>query len=536
MFDSISKTSLAAALAVAGVIGLGSGAALLSISNLSNALDESQRTSDLLQAHQSADMMHDALRADAIAAILSRNPAAGLQLSDIEADVREHLAEFKAQIEQETALAKTEAERTALQGVQEPLAAYSAAAENIIALAKSNPDAALAALPAFFQQFYTLEDSMEAVTEAIGASNATAVQEAKHESHLGFWLQLVLLAISLSFALALAVATRRFIAQPLTDIASAMDKLASGDLDIEAPGLQRRDEIGVLGKTLERFRAAAFEAKSMQDTIERERETRDAAQKQAESQARIEAEQLVVSTFGAGLSRLSEGDLTYRLNSDVPPAYEDLRQNFNAAMQHMQKTICVITDCASSVRTGASEITHAANDLSRRTETHAASLEETAAALDELTATVRGAATGAEHANGVAQAALTDAARGAGIVTQAINAMGEIEKSSQQISQIIGVIDEIAFQTNLLALNAGVEAARAGDAGRGFAVVAMEVRSLAQRAAEAAKEIKGLIATSSQQVGQGVDLVGEFGRGANADQRPRHRSKRFDRANRPFRQ
>lgn len=153
----------------------------------------------------------------------------------------------------------------------------------------------------------------------------------------------------------------------------------------------------------------------------------------------------------------------------------------------------------------------AAGDLSRRTEHQASSLEETAAALDQITATVNKAASSAAHAREIVTEARRDAETSGNVVNKAVVAMGEIEKSSQQINQIIGVIDEIAFQTNLLALNAGVEAARAGDAGRGFAVVASEVRALAQRSAEAAKEIKALISTSTAQVGEGVELVAQTG-------------------------
>jgi methyl-accepting chemotaxis protein len=164
------------------------------------------------------------------------------------------------------------------------------------------------------------------------------------------------------------------------------------------------------------------------------------------------------------------------------------------------------------MNSGTQEISTASNDLSRRTEQQASSLEETAAALDEITATVKKAAEGATHARKVVAGTKEDAERSGEVVRKAVEAMGGIEKSSQQIGQIIGVIDEIAFQTNLLALNAGVEAARAGDAGRGFAVVASEVRALAQRSAEAAKEIKALISTSTTQVGEGVQLVAETGK------------------------
>jgi methyl-accepting chemotaxis protein len=173
--------------------------------------------------------------------------------------------------------------------------------------------------------------------------------------------------------------------------------------------------------------------------------------------------------------------------------------------------MATIAGAIGGMRSGTSEVSQAADDLSRRTEQQAASLEETAAALDQITATVKTTADGAHRASQVTGEARIGAEKSGAVVREAVKAMAQIENSSQQISQIIGVIDEIAFQTNLLALNAGVEAARAGEAGRGFAVVASEVRGLAQRSAEAAKEIKDLISTSTRQVEQGVDLVGQTG-------------------------
>ena len=218
-----------------------------------------------------------------------------------------------------------------------------------------------------------------------------------------------------------------------------------------------------------------------------------------------------VAAIGAAVEQLAAGDLTYRIEAALPEAYEKLRSDLNAAIAQMQAAMQAIAGNVGGIRSGTSEITQAADDLSRRTEQQAASLEQTAAALDEITATVRRTAEGAKQARAVVSKTKTDAEHSGEVVRQAVAAMGGIEQSSQQISQIIGVIDEIAFQTNLLALNAGVEAARAGDAGRGFAVVASEVRALAQRSAEAAKEIKALISASAQQVGSGVKFVGETG-------------------------
>ena len=221
---------------------------------------------------------------------------------------------------------------------------------------------------------------------------------------------------------------------------------------------------------------------------------------------------IAVETLAAGLSDLADGNLQQSINISFPPALEKLRCDFNKAVSKLEATIRSVVGSTGTITEGAREISTAADDLSRRTEQQAASLEETAAALDQITATGKKAAEGAHHAREVVSSAKEDAEKTGIVVRKTVEAMGGIEKSSQQISQIIGVIDEIAFQTNLLALNAGVEAARAGDAGRGFAVVASEVRALAQRSADAAKEIKGLISTSSMQVAEGVQLVAETGK------------------------
>ncbi len=246
-------------------------------------------------------------------------------------------------------------------------------------------------------------------------------------------------------------------------------------------------------------------------------ESRREAEAAEAERARLQAAQArVVKALQNGLNRLAEGDLTVAIDETFEADYERLRGDFNSAVVRLREAMTAVVDNAELIRGEAGEITGAAEDLSGRTETQAATLEETAAALDELTASVKSAAEGAARAAAVVDSARSGAQTSGEVVREAVSAMGEIARSSEQISKIIGVIDDIAFQTNLLALNAGVEAARAGDAGRGFAVVASEVRALAQRSSEAAREINGLISSSGAQVKRGVDLVGEAGRALEA--------------------
>ena len=233
-----------------------------------------------------------------------------------------------------------------------------------------------------------------------------------------------------------------------------------------------------------------------------------AEQEQAEMKRKQDE---VVDALRVSLKSLAAGDLTTKIETAFSEEYETLRCDFNDAIENLLGAMSSVVENAGMIRGEAAEISNAADDLSRRTEKQAATLEQTATALDQLTSSVRSAADGAHQASGMVDEAKSHAEASGKVVKEAVEAMGEIENSSNQISKITSVIDDIAFQTNLLALNAGVEAARAGDAGRGFAVVASEVRALAQRSSEAAREINNLISKSGSLVKRGVGLVGETG-------------------------
>jgi methyl-accepting chemotaxis protein len=238
-----------------------------------------------------------------------------------------------------------------------------------------------------------------------------------------------------------------------------------------------------------------------------------AERKQAEeTRLRAEAEQATaLAALRAVLTKLAAGDLEARLPSDLPANFAEMARDYNASVDALRTTIGTVRSSADEIFKSTSAIAEATDDLAQRTEQQAAGLEESTAALHELTQNVTLTADGAQKAAQVVGVALDEARVSEQVVSRAVDAMGAIEKSSDAISKIIGVIDEIAFQTNLLALNAGVEAARAGEAGRGFAVVAQEVRELAQRCANAAREIKSLISQSSTQVNSGVGLVNNAG-------------------------
>ncbi|MFB2565777.1 methyl-accepting chemotaxis protein [Rhizobium sp. IMFF44] len=313
--------------------------------------------------------------------------------------------------------------------------------------------------------------------------------------------------------LALYAAVRSFVQTPLAGLVASVNRLSAGNYAEPVAGQARADEVGSVAKALEGFRFALADTKRLEGEANDQRLAAEGERRRSESERNesVTLQRHIVSILGHSLAELSKGNLTQRITDDFPGEYAQLKQDFNAALASLEETVHTVNVSVGNIGSGTGEISNSASDLARRTEQQAASLEETAAALNELTAQVNSSAENARTAATSVNAASEDAEHSGEIVQKAISSMHGIEQSSQEVSRIIGVIDEIAFQTNLLALNAGVEAARAGEAGKGFAVVAQEVRELAQRSANAAKEIKTLINASAGQVKEGVDLVGRTG-------------------------
>ena len=369
------------------------------------------------------------------------------------------------------------------------IAAYVKRGKDVADMATSDAATATGMMTGTRQRFEAMSSSLDQVVVTLTKHKANSLTTIAGDMHQGETVFALSLAVIIGAALWLSFFMGGLIAAPLSAITDVVASLSEGDLSVHVADNGRTDEVGKLTTATIRLRDQLAEAeKSKADQVE-----------------------IIVGSVGAGLSALANGDLTARIRAELAGPFAKLKTDFNIAMDRLQSTMKSVLANTRGIGTSAGEISQATDDLSRRTEQQAATLEETAAALEEITASVKSTATNIRAANERASAAKDAADNGGKVVGTAVGAMDAIAQSSKKITDIIGVIDEIAFQTNLLALNAGVEAARAGDAGRGFAVVASEVRALAGRSSEAAKQIKTLISASGQQVEAGVKYVGDTG-------------------------
>jgi methyl-accepting chemotaxis protein len=355
---------------------------------------------------------------------------------------------------------------------------------------------------------------LEAGTDLHADANAKLQQ-----AYSSLVMSLALLATFVIAAIVLSVAIARWLSNSIRRVSARMSDLAAGNTHDAIPFAERKDEIGDIARSVEVFREAALRNQSLEEEAENSRRRSESERSELQRQAEADAEARLnqaTASLAASLRRLANGDMHCEVREALAPQFESLREDFNASVGHLREALLSVDNSVSTVTGGSKEISDASDNLAKRTEQQAASLEETAAALEEITSNVVATSKRTSEARDVVRNARSRADDSGQVVRSAVAAMERIENSSQQIGQIIGVIDEIAFQTNLLALNAGVEAARTGEAGKGFAVVAQEVRELAQRSAKAAKEIKALVSNSAVAVSEGVKLVSETGEGLTA--------------------
>lgn len=436
-------------------------------------------------------------------------------------------------------------EKDQLKAIRGALDSYFGTIRSMVGVAEKNPadTAAISvALKAALDGQKVVTDTVKVYSTYSGKSLAGAREAAVASSTTAILISAIsaVVFIVIGAAISLMVATRGIV-RPIRSLTQSMSRLANGQFDNLEIDAARKDEIGEMARAVEVFRTNALAMNDLKaqeaalhrnssdlqssistvvasavagdfsGRISRDYNNDDLNRFAAGVNELVESVESATTEVRRVIAALADADLTQSMNGQFQGAFAELQTNVNTTMVRLRGTMNNVRGAAGTINNNSAELSSAANDLSKRTEQQAAALEETAAALDEITATVRAASSRATEARDMVHATKQSATKSGDIVRSAVTAMGRIEDSSSKISQIIGVIDEIAFQTNLLALNAGVEAARAGEAGRGFAVVAQEVRELAQRSANAAKEIKTLISASAAEVEGGVSLVRSTG-------------------------
>ncbi|MBO9670039.1 MAG: HAMP domain-containing protein [Sphingobium sp.] len=453
------------------------------------ALERMNKASELLRNHMEADMMHDAIRADVLSVLVAAS-GGETNLEETRKDFAEHSKLLVDNIANDVAYDESEVVATEATKIQEQVKRYVASATEI----SQNPASAQALFAGFIKDFRELEDGMSAVSDAIEAHTTEVKAQSESAARLAAGLIIASTIGCFGVVVLIGIMCRRKVIAPLAELVAVIQRMSAGDLQVTVPSTERKDELGQLAGATLNFRDQLTEA-----------ERSKAAQTD-----------LIVSSVGEGLARLAKGDLVSRIEEELTGPFARLKSDFNSAIDSMRETMLSVSGASNDINRGATEIRASSDDLSQRTEQQAANIEETAAAMNQLTTTVRETAEDAGRANQLVTQVRDQAEHGGDVVRRAVDAMAGIERSSDEISEIISVIDGIAFQTNLLALNAGVEAARAGDAGKGFAVVASEVRALAQRSADAAKDVKTRILASREQVGSGVSLVNETGEALGA--------------------
>ncbi len=491
------KLSIKVRLVLSGIVAIlavtiTAGVGLFGLSESRDGLETQRDVTVEIRLTMMADMMHDAIFGQVMQAIVVGPKGLPEEQSRLKDDFLESADRFRNSLGALADFDMPTEEESRVKALVPVVENYLASAKETILLAFKNEPAARTMIPHFMAVYGVLENDLGQFGDLIEQTGQTTAASTERLSAL---LMQVVVGVSIVTTILMicnAWYVTRSVSRPIERLRGALREVAEGDFDIRIGAITRDDDIGAIARDIDR----------VTDRIKAALEEQSAMRTQGDH---------VIRTLGTGLRNLSSGDLTAPIDEVFADSYEPLRGDFNATVGTLNHLIKQVVESCESIRGRSSEISMSSEHLATRTETQAATLEQTAAALEEMTVNVNSAAANAREVDTVVKRARGDAQESARVVQTAVDAMNEIDNSSSRISQIIGVIDDIAFQTNLLALNAGVEAARAGDAGRGFAVVASEVRALAQRSSGAAKEIKTLIGESTQHVARGVQQVGRAG-------------------------
>ena len=499
-----------------------------------------------LRHHMTADMLHDGLRGVVYRTMYSGVTYDADGVAEGKAEIAEYGGAMREAVAAQAGLTVPQEVIDAAASVAEPLNAYLTSAEQVVtSVVDGNLGGAKAALPGFNDAFKALEDKMSAVSDAIEASNDELMAHAEETAQLSDIASLVGLGMIILLAAVTLIFSNILFLKPLAGMTAGFKRLSAGDLEVEATSGGLVTEMAMLGNVLADFRAALLsraemtarsDATAAEERVRTERGNElgalltqyTGAAARGDFSGRLptfgdpsldgiakvfnelfETVERGLTETGGVLNALANTDLTRRVEGEYEGAFQRLKDDTNAVGDRLSEVVTKLRATSRGLKTATGEILSGANDLSERTTKQAATIEETSAAMEQLAATVIENAKRAESASTNAADVSKTAEQGGEVMRAATEAMERITQSSSKISNIIGLIDDIAFQTNLLALNASVEAARAGDAGKGFAVVAVEVRRLAQSAASASSEVKALIEQSGTEVAGGSRLVAE---------------------------
>ncbi|WP_420104263.1 methyl-accepting chemotaxis protein [Bosea sp. (in: a-proteobacteria)] len=515
--------------------------------SLGGTIDSLSASASAIRNHTIGDMLHDGLRADVYAALLRSEDKQ--DAAETVAQVEDHAKEFRERIVATKTIVASDEARARLAALDRPLDDYISQAQRIVGLAFRDRNAARAEMTVFDMRFKDLEVSMKQAGDALEAEAQEAQESAGSARRLATIAAITSLLAALALYAGFFLIVLRSVVKPISGIVASMNALTAGAETVAIPHRERPDEIGDMARAIAQFqgtlseRAVADRHRAMSDLAASEAHRSATEQTTREIAGVVEAaargdfsRRVTARPQAADLAELVEGinrinsvideattkyaevvgaiaagDLTRKAETGYSGRLGELSAAINAMVERLSQTVTAIKDTTDEVTLSAGEIKLGAANLSQRTEDQASSLEQTAATAEELAASVKAAAQSSRQAVILAEEAISNARNGGAVVTDAIAAMERIEQASRKITDIISVIDNIAFQTNLLALNAAVEAARAGDAGKGFAVVASEVRTLAQQSADAARDISGLIEASTIEVADGVTLVRRAG-------------------------
>ena len=488
--DRSAATSLSHAIRIAGAALLGlmllcGGTGIAAAWMQSTALQHQAEAAALLVNHSEADMMHDAIRSDVLAALQAAEPGSSIKRADVMADFRTHLGGLREGISADATYAGDAGVAAVTSKLIAPMEAYVASATRIIDRIEDDPASGRAALSGFFDQFRALEVSMAQASVAIEANSQQSADRAKWIGTIAMILLVVTLALGIAGTLSFVLLAIRRVVQPILVLAGTMCELGAGNLAAEVVGADRGDELGDMAKAMLAFRNQLQAAE---------------ASKQAQAQ-------LIVDSLGTGLTALARGDLTTEIQADLHAPFTALKDNFNSAVGSLRVLIGSVAESTTAIRIGSGEIAQASEDLARRTQSNAASLEETSAAIAQMDQRLKATAIAAGRTVERADGAMAAVAGGRGIVDEAVQAMVRVSDSAKGIDSVIEGLDKIAFQTRVLAMNAAVEAGRAGEAGRGFAVVADLVSALAMRAEEEAGGARDQLTATQNDISTAVERV-----------------------------